>query len=51
MKVKELIELLKQQPEDADILIDCRHIGDAEIYSQSDWYANEPETIVVHIET
>lgn len=51
MKVKELIELLKQQPEDAEILIDCRHIDDVEIYSQSDWYADEPETIVVHINT
>lgn len=51
MKVKELIELLKQQPEDAEILIDCRHIDDVEIYNQSDWYATEPETIVVHINT
>ena len=51
MKVKELIELLKKQPEDAEILIDCRCIDDAEIYSQSEWYADEPETIVVHINT
>jgi hypothetical protein len=51
MKVKELIELLKQQPEDAEILIDCRHIDDVEIYSQSDWYAGEEEIIVVHINT
>ena len=51
MKVKELIELLKQQPEDAEVLIDCRHIDDADIYNQSGWYANEPETIVVHIDT
>lgn len=51
MKVKEFIELLKQQPEDAEVLIDCRHIDDAEIYNQSDWYATEPETIVVHINT
>lgn len=51
MKVKELIELLKQQPEDAEILIDCRHIDDVEIYSQYDWYADEPETTVVHMNT
>ena len=51
MKVKELIELLKQQPEDAEVLIDCRHIDDVEIYNQSDRYVNEPETIVVHINT
>ena len=51
MKVKELIELLKQQPEDAEILIDCRHIDDADIYNQSGWYASEPETVVVHIDT
>ena len=51
MKVKELIELLKQQPEDAEILIDCRCTDDVYIYSQSDWYANEPETVVVHIDT
>ena len=51
MKVKEFIELLKQQPEDAAILIDCRNIDDVEIYSQSDWYEDEPETIVVHINT
>ena len=51
MKVKELIELLKQQLEDAEVLIDCKHIDDAEIYSLSDWYATEPETIVVHIDT
>lgn len=51
MKVKELIELLKQQPEDAEILIDCRHTDYVVIYNQSDWYADEPETIVVHINT
>ena len=51
MKVKELIELLKQQPEDAEILIDCRIIDDVGIYNQSGWYATEPETIVVHIDT
>lgn len=51
MKVKELIELLKQQPEDAEVLIDCRRIDDAEIYNQSGWYASEPETVVVHIDT
>ena len=51
MKVKELIELLKLQPENAEILIDCRYIDDAEIYNQSNWYTDEPETVVVHIET
>ena len=51
MKVKKFIELLKQQPEDTDILIDCRHIDDVEIYNQFGWCANEPETIVVHIDT
>ena len=31
MKVKELIELLKEQPQDADMLIDCRSTDDIEI--------------------
>ena len=51
MKVKEFIELLLQQPEDAEILIDCRRTDDVEIYNQSGWYSTEPETVVVRIDT
>lgn len=51
MKVKELIELLLQQPQDADILIACRDIDDAMLYSKSGFYLNDKDELVVFIDT
>lgn len=50
MTVGELIELLEQQPKDVEVLIDCRNIDDAVIYSQKDYYLNSKD-LVVHIDT
>lgn len=49
MKVKELVELLLKQPQDADILIDCRQTDDIEIYSHVGWYQDAEDEVVVHI--
>ena len=51
MKVKELIELLKEQPQDADVLIDCRSTDDIEISDAVGWYYQDKSEIVVHITT
>ena len=51
MKVKELIELLKEQPQDADVLIDCRSTDDIEINNADGWYIYDDSEIVVHITT
>lgn len=51
MKVKELIELLKEQPQDADVLIDCRSTDDIEINNAGGWYYHDKSEIVVHITT
>ena len=51
MKVKELVELLLQQPQDADILIDCRDIDDVILYAKDGFYLNNTDEIVVFIDT
>ena len=51
MKVKELIELLKEQPQDADMLIDCRSTDDIEINNADEWHIYDESEIVVHITT
>lgn len=51
MKVKELVELLLQQPQDADVLIDCRDIDDVIVYAKDGFYLNNTDEIVVFIDT
>ena len=51
MKVKESIELLKEQPQDVDVLIDCRSTDDIEINNADWWYIYDESEIVVHITT
>ena len=51
MKVKELIELLKEQPQDGDVLIDCRSTDYIEINNVDGWYSYDKSEIVVHITT
>ena len=51
MKVKELIELLKEQPQDVDVSIDCRSTDDIEINNADCWYYHDESEIVVHITT
>ena len=51
MKINAVAGSGKEQPQDADVLIDCRSTDDIEINNADGWYYHDKSEIVVHITT